>query len=118
MPVPFPTADRTLLTPPDGPEVLLLADGVTHAIASATGLTPLQGVLVQAMFEAMTGHPARLDGPAIDRFGVTTKSDAALAAGSVGPWEPGGISEYQDVTGRARAALASVPYDSFGASVH
>ena len=51
------------------------------------------------------------------RFGVTAKAEAAVAAGSVGPWEPGGISEYQDAAGRAAAAAGGRPYDSFGASV-
>lgn len=49
------------------------------------------------------------------RFGLVSKSDAAIAAGSTGPWEPGGISEYQDRTGRAAAAAAGEPYDSHGA---
>ncbi|MEJ7584037.1 MAG: hypothetical protein WKF43_08105, partial [Acidimicrobiales bacterium] len=30
-----------------------------------------------------------------NHFGVTLKSDDALRAGSVGPWQPGGISPFQ-----------------------
>ncbi|MEZ5144344.1 MAG: hypothetical protein R2726_17780 [Acidimicrobiales bacterium] len=51
------------------------------------------------------------------RFGVVPKSEAALAAGSVGPWEAGGISEYQDAAGRAAAERDGRPYEAFGASV-
>jgi hypothetical protein len=51
------------------------------------------------------------------RFGVRTKSDVALAAGSVGPCEPGGISPFQIKAGQARAAAAGEPYDPYGASV-
>jgi hypothetical protein len=52
-----------------------------------------------------------------ERFGVVPKSAAALGAGSVGPWERGGISEFQLGTGRAAAEQAGRPYDSFGAEV-
>lgn len=51
------------------------------------------------------------------RFGVVPKAPAAVDAGSVGPWEAGGISEYQDRAGREAAARAGRPYDAFGASV-
>lgn len=51
------------------------------------------------------------------RFGVVPKDPGAIAAGSVGPWEPGGISEYQDRTGREHAASLGQPYDPFGATV-
>ena len=51
------------------------------------------------------------------RFGIVAKSDDAVAAGSVGPWEPGGISEFQEGAGRAAAEAEGRPYDSFGASV-
>lgn len=48
-------------------------------------------------------------------FGIVPKSAAARAAGSVSPWEPGGISPYQEQCGREAAAAAGLPYDSFGA---
>ena len=50
-------------------------------------------------------------------FGLEAKAPAALAAGSVGPWEPGGISEAQWAMGNDHAARRGVPYDSFGATV-
>ncbi len=50
------------------------------------------------------------------RFGVVAKSDAAITAGSVGPWEPGGISPFQCNAGQALAAQLGVPYDDFGAT--
>lgn len=51
-----------------------------------------------------------------EKFGVVSKSAAALQAGSVGPWEPGGISEYQLAQGMARSAALGDDYDAFGAS--
>jgi hypothetical protein len=50
-------------------------------------------------------------------FHVPEKSAAAIAAGSVGPWQPGGISPYQLGAGQALAARLGVPYDAFGAAV-
>ncbi|MBV8464080.1 MAG: hypothetical protein JO368_12345 [Acidimicrobiales bacterium] len=52
-----------------------------------------------------------------EHFGVEPKSEAALAAGSVGPWEVGGISPFQVAAGTARAEAEGRPYDSFGASL-
>jgi len=51
------------------------------------------------------------------RFSLRPKSDAAVAAGSVGPFAPGGISEFQVASGRALAAADRRPYDSYGATV-
>jgi hypothetical protein len=51
------------------------------------------------------------------RFGLVPKADAALAAGSVGPWERGGISPFQMQAGRELAASRGMPYDAHGASV-
>jgi hypothetical protein len=51
------------------------------------------------------------------RFSVEAKSAAAVDAGSVGPWEPGGISPFQLRSGQAAAADAGRDYDSFGAAV-
>lgn len=47
--------------------------------------------------------------------GEVDKSEAARAAGSVGPWEPGGISPYQAQAGRALAEAEGRPYESYGA---
>ena len=51
-----------------------------------------------------------------DRFNVAAKGDAAVAAGSVGPWERGGISEFQHRSAVDRAAEDGLEYRSFGAS--
>ena len=50
-------------------------------------------------------------------FGVPEKSKDAQAAGSVGPWDPGGISAFQVSSGRVLADKLGVPYESFGAQV-
>ncbi|HMF84014.1 MAG TPA: hypothetical protein VKI01_12130 [Acidimicrobiia bacterium] len=49
------------------------------------------------------------------RFHVVPKSDEALAAGSVGPWQPGGISPFQERSGRELARREGRPYESYGA---
>jgi hypothetical protein len=50
------------------------------------------------------------------RFTVQPKSPEALAAGSVGPWEPGGISPFQLAAGRRHAEATGRPYNSYGAA--
>jgi hypothetical protein len=52
-----------------------------------------------------------------EHFGVPPKSDRALAAGSVGPWETGGISPFQWKTGEEQARREGRPYEPFGAAV-
>jgi hypothetical protein len=49
-------------------------------------------------------------------FGVVPKSDAALDAGSVGPWEFSGISPFQYEAGQKKAAAEGRVYESFGAT--
>jgi hypothetical protein len=49
------------------------------------------------------------------RYGIVAKSEKAIRAGSVGPWEAGGISENQIKMGQAAADAAGRPYESFGA---
>jgi hypothetical protein len=56
VPVPFPSDDEVVLTPPDADESALLARGIVAAVTPADGLTPLQDVLLHALFEAMLGH--------------------------------------------------------------
>ena len=51
-----------------------------------------------------------------DHLGIVAKAPSAIAAGSVNPWEPGGISEYQHNAGRLRAEQSGHAYDSYGAS--
>ena len=48
-------------------------------------------------------------------FGITPKSDKAIAAGSRGPFEPGGISDAQVEAGRRLAAAEERSYDAHGA---
>ncbi|MGV9611649.1 hypothetical protein [Nocardia xishanensis] len=52
--------DDVLLTPPDVEEVRLLARGVVTAAQGDDGLTPLQQLLIPALFLSMTGHPVEL----------------------------------------------------------
>jgi hypothetical protein len=52
-----------------------------------------------------------------ERFGITARSDEAVGAGSVGPWEAGGISEYQLRTGRALAETDGREYEGYGATI-
>ena len=49
-------------------------------------------------------------------FAIPEKSDAAKTAGSVGPWEPGGISPFQLAAGQALAEREGREYDSHGAT--
>lgn len=51
------------------------------------------------------------------RFHLVPKSDEAVIAGSVGPWQPHGISPFQMNAGQEMAARQGRPYDSHGASV-
>jgi hypothetical protein len=50
-------------------------------------------------------------------FGVPAKSEQARQAGSVGPWEEGGISPFQIRAGRTLAESRGRQYESFGAEV-
>ena len=47
--------------------------------------------------------------------GRAEKSETAVAAGSVGPWEKGGISPFQAAAGQAAADAAGRPYEAYGA---
>jgi len=51
-----------------------------------------------------------------ERFHLVPKSAAAVVAGAVGPWEPGGISPFQMNAGRELAASRGLSYDAHGAS--
>jgi hypothetical protein len=50
------------------------------------------------------------------RFNVTPKSDGAIKAGSVGPWQPGGISPFQERAGHELAEREGRPYEAYGAA--
>ena len=56
-------------------------------------------------------------GEAQRHFGLTPKSSGALQAGSVGPWEPGGISPFQLGAGMRLAESEGRTYEAFGACV-
>lgn len=49
-------------------------------------------------------------------FGIVPKAPAAIAAGSVGPWEPGGISEHQHATAVELARREGRAYEAYGAA--
>jgi hypothetical protein len=50
-----------------------------------------------------------------EQFRVTPKSPEAVAAGSVGPRDPGGISSFQLQAGRELAARHDRPYERYDA---
>jgi hypothetical protein len=50
-----------------------------------------------------------------EHFGVVPKERGAVEAGSVGPWQPGGISPFQQKAGSEAAMRDGRTYDSFGA---
>jgi len=50
-------------------------------------------------------------------LGVVAKSARAVEVGSVGPWEPGGISPFQLNCGRERAAQSGRVYEAYGAAL-
>ena len=52
-----------------------------------------------------------------EHFNIDAVSAEARRSGSVGPWDPGGISPYQLECGKKLAAERGYTYDSFGASV-
>ena len=68
---------------------------------------------------AWTGSPSRMCPvpSCAERFHLVAKAKEAVAAGSVGPWERGGISPFQMNAGQAMAAARGVPYDGHGASI-
>jgi hypothetical protein len=51
-----------------------------------------------------------------ERFGLRPKSEPARTAGAVGPWEPGGISPFQERSGRELAEREGRSYESCGAT--
>ena len=63
MPVPFPDESTVDREPPTNAEVVELATGILSAARPAGGNTAFQQLLVEAVFESMTGHvvsPAEL----------------------------------------------------------
>lgn len=62
-------------------------------------------------------HAPKPIGEVRDAFCLEDKSVQARAAGSVGPWEAGGISPFQLAAGRAAAEREGRAYDAYGATV-
>jgi hypothetical protein len=61
---------------------------------------------------------AHLPIPAVrERFGVPPKATDAISAGSVGPWQAGGISAFQVRSGETLARHQGRPYNSYGANL-
>ena len=56
MPVPFPTESEVNLAPPDLAETIRNAAGVLSATRTRDGNSAFQQLLIEATFEAMTGH--------------------------------------------------------------
>ncbi len=54
---------------------------------------------------------------ASEHFGIPPKAPDAIAAGSVGPWEPGGISPFQVRSGMDLAQRHGKRYASYGAQI-
>ncbi len=50
------------------------------------------------------------------RYQIPPKSLESVAAGSIGPWDPGGLTPYQQAAGTALARIAGRAYNSYGAS--
>jgi hypothetical protein len=60
-PVPLPTEETVLVTPPDAAEAQTIAEGVASAVAAGGELLPVHRSLIMAMTAAMTGHSVTLD---------------------------------------------------------
>jgi hypothetical protein len=96
---------------------LRLADGMARG-ANAAWYLDDHGRDAETDFTA-TDWFAYADWPLADvrtHFGIPPKSAKAVAAGSVTPWEPGGISPFQFRHGREVALQQGYDYDSYGAT--
>jgi hypothetical protein len=76
MPTPPPVPGLANLSPPDQAEVDILSRGIQSATSPTGGLTGTQRLLLSAICMAMTGHPARLDLPAIEPDAFATALSA------------------------------------------
>ena len=88
-----------------------LADAMRRGALSATSNHSIDFLSVDWFDHAELSVEA-----ARDRLGIVAKAPHAIEAGSVTPWEPGGISEYQHNAGRHRAEETGHAYDSYGAT--
>jgi hypothetical protein len=92
-----------------------------HGMATRVADAMRRGALCRGSLDFLRTDWFTLSGLTIpevrDHFGVPPKSSDAIAAGSVGPWEPGGISAFQVRAGTALAQARGEPYESFGALI-
>lgn len=91
--------------------------GVATRVADALrrgALTPGSTDFLRTDWFAVADLPVE---GAREHFGIPAKAPDALAAGSVGPWEAGGITPFQLRSGTALAEQQGRSYDPFGASV-
>ena len=56
MPVPLPRQEDIDLLPRRAEEAFATAEAIASAVAPPGGLTPVQRVLLEALYPAMTGH--------------------------------------------------------------
>jgi hypothetical protein len=93
----------------------LSEDGMATRVADAMR----RGALCQGSIDFMGLDWFELAGLPVsavrEHFCVVPKSAEALTAGSVGPWERGGISPFQVQSGASLAQQEGRPYESFGA---
>lgn len=95
----------------------LEAEGMPERLADAFR----RGALTEGSVEFLATNFWELADRPIDEvrthFGVVPKSDRAVAAGSVTPWEEDGMSIHQLRAGRELAAAQGRAYDDHGATV-
>ena len=89
-----------------------------HGMATRVAAAMRRGALCPGSIDFLRqdwfelSHLTILD--ACQHFGVPPKSPEAIAAGSVGPWQSGGISTFQVRSGMALAQSQGRPYVSYG----
>jgi len=96
-----------------GPMAVRVADALRRGALARTDDDPSVDFLATDWF-ALAHLPVD---DARRHFHLEPKSSAALAAGSVGPWAPGGISPFQWQAGHRQAETEGRPYDAHGAAL-
>ena len=95
----------------------LSREGVAVRVADAMRRGALVSGSVDFMSVDWFAHASEPLDAVRRRFGLVAKSPSALRNGSVGPFEQGGISEFQLEEGQRLAAEEGRTYDTFGASL-
>lgn len=90
-----------------------LADGMYRGAVMVDHHLPGKDLMAMDWFRWADVPLARVR----DLLGVVPKSEAALAAGSVGLWDDGALSPFQEQAGRDLAEREGYEYDSYGATV-